>query len=106
GGADAGAPAPGPHALLAPAAAAPGPQPVAYTVTADRPPEDWCDLVATATKAMAGGAFAKVVLARQVDVAADHPLDRRAVLDRLRAAYPGCHLVGIGGAPAPPPPPP
>jgi isochorismate synthase len=94
---EAGAPAPDPLALLAPAATEAGPQPVRYTVTADRPPEGWCDLVATATKAMAGGAFAKVVLARQVDVAADRPLDRRAVLDRLRAAYPGCHLVGIGG---------
>jgi menaquinone-specific isochorismate synthase len=75
----------------------PPPQPTRYTVAADRPPEDWCDLVARATKAMVGGAFAKVVLARQVDVAADRPLDRRAVLDRLRAAYPGCHLVGIRG---------
>lgn len=75
----------------------PGPQPTRYTVTAGRPPEDWCDLVARATKTMVDGAFAKVVLARQVDVAADRPLDRRAVLDRLRAVYPGCHLVGVGG---------
>jgi isochorismate synthase len=37
------------------------------------------------------------VLARQVDVATDHPLDRHAVLDRLRTAYPGCHIVGVGG---------
>ncbi len=76
---------------------APARQPRRYDVAGDRPPEDWCDLVGRATKAMAGGAFAKVVLARQVDVTADRPIDRRAVLDRLRAAYPGCHLVGIGG---------
>ena len=74
-----------------------GPQPTRYTVATDRPPEDWCDLVGRATKAMVAGAFAKVVLARQVDVTADRPLDRRAVLDRLRAAYPGCHLVAVGG---------
>ena len=74
-----------------------GPQPRRYTVEAGRPPEDWCDLVARATKVMAGGAFAKVVLARRVDVTADHPLDRRVVLERLRSAYPGCHIVGVDG---------
>ena len=37
----------------------------------------------------------KVVLARQVDVAADRPIDRLAVLERLRAAYPGLpHRLG------------
>jgi isochorismate synthase len=79
---------------------APGPgrrQPQRYTVTATHSPEWWCGLVERATKAMAEGAFEKVVLARQVDVATDHPLDRHAVLDRLRTAYPGCHIVGVGG---------
>ncbi len=75
----------------------PGPQPQRYTVTSTHAPEWWCDLVGRATKTMAGGAFEKVVLARQVDVTTDHPLDRFAVLDRLRTAYPGCHIVGIGG---------
>jgi isochorismate synthase len=79
------------------AAAAGSPQPRRYAVATDRAPEAWCELVERATKAMAGGAFDKVVLARQVDVTADLPLDRLAVLQRLRAAYPGCHLVGIGG---------
>jgi menaquinone-specific isochorismate synthase len=72
-------------------------QPQRYTVTAAHPPERWCDLVERATKAMAGGALDKVVLARQVEVATDRPLDRYAVLDRLRTAFPGCHVVGIGG---------
>jgi menaquinone-specific isochorismate synthase len=74
-----------------------GPEPLRYEVEAARPPAEWCDLVERATKVMAGGAFAKVVLARQVDVTADRPLDRRAVLERLRAAYPGCHIVGAPG---------
>ncbi|HEY2999753.1 MAG TPA: hypothetical protein VGJ43_14315, partial [Acidimicrobiales bacterium] len=86
---------PAPVDLLAPRTAPT--QPRTYTVAAGRPPEDWCDLVGRATKAMVGGAFAKVVLARLVEVTADRPLDRRAVLDRLRASYPGCHLVGVGG---------
>jgi menaquinone-specific isochorismate synthase len=87
--------APTPADLVAPAAIPT--QPTRYTVAADRPPEAWCDLVAAATKEMAAGAFAKVVLARQVDVTADEPLDRQAVLDRLRAAYPGCHILAVGG---------
>jgi isochorismate synthase len=86
---------PGDVALVGPRHA--GRQPQRYTVTAQMSPEAWCELVERATKVMAGGAFDKVVLARQVDVATDVALDRQVVLERLRAAYPGCHLVGIGG---------
>ncbi len=74
-----------------------GAQPQRYELTTAHPPEWWCELVGQATKAMAGGAFEKVVLARQLDVSTDQPIDRYAVLDRLRTAYPGCHIVGIGG---------
>ena len=74
----------------------PGPQPQAYTLTGAHSPEWWSDLVRRATKAMADGDLEKVVLARQVDVTTDRPIDRYAVLDRLRAGYPGCHIVGIG----------
>src|SRR5690606_28427277 len=59
--------------------------------------EWWCDLVERATKAMARGELDKVVLARQVDVTADRPFDRTAILERLRTAYPGCHIVGVDG---------
>lgn len=72
------------------------PQPQRYVVEAAHSPEWWCDLVQQATKAIAGGQFEKVVLARLVGVETDHPIDRFAVLDRLRTAYPGCHIVGIG----------
>ena len=72
------------------------PQPQTYTLTGAHSPEWWCDLVQRATKTMADGAFEKVVLARQVDVTTDHPIDRLAVLERLRTGYPGCHIVGIG----------
>jgi isochorismate synthase len=68
-----------------------------FTVTAQRDPEDWCALVERATKAMAGGTLHKVVLARQIDIAADRPIDRLAVLERLRSVYPGCHIVSIAG---------
>jgi isochorismate synthase len=68
-----------------------------FTVTAQREPGDWCALVERATKAMAGGALHKVVLARQIDITADGPIDRLAVLQRLRSAYPGCHIVSVAG---------
>ena len=72
-------------------------QPQRYSVEAAHAPEWWCGLVEEATKAMAGGALDKVVLARQLDVSTDAPIDRHAVLDRLRTAYPGCHIIGIDG---------
>jgi menaquinone-specific isochorismate synthase len=74
----------------------PGPEPQRYAVAASHAPGWWCDLVREATKALADGAFEKVVLARLVEVTTDQAIDRYAVLDRLRAAYPGCHVVGIG----------
>ncbi len=68
-----------------------------FTVAAQRDPDDWCALVERATKAMAGGTLHKVVLARQIDVSADRSIDRLAVLERLRSAYPGCHIVSVDG---------
>jgi len=68
-----------------------------FTVTAQRDPDDWCALVELATKAMAGGALHKVVLARRIDISADGPIDRLAVLERLRSTYPGCHIVSVDG---------
>jgi menaquinone-specific isochorismate synthase len=90
----AGGPAPRRPDLVAPRGVRP--QPRSYTLTATHSPEWWCDLVRSATKAIADGAFEKVVLARQVDVATDRPIDRLAVLERLRAGYPGCHIVAVG----------
>jgi isochorismate synthase len=45
----------------------------------------------------ASGDLAKVVLAREIVVGTDRPLDRSAVLQRLRSAYPGCHLLSVDG---------
>lgn len=90
-------PAGGEPAAELPAATKPLPPARRFTVAADRDPDDWCDLVERATKVMAGGAFDKVVLARQIDVTADEPIDAVPVLERLRSAYPGCHIVSVDG---------
>jgi menaquinone-specific isochorismate synthase len=74
--------------------------PGAVRATPARSPEWWCDLVARATadlRAAPPGGLSKVVLAREVLVEADAPLDRAAVLRRLRATYPGCFLFHIDG---------
>lgn len=72
-------------------------QPHRFEVEASRPAAWWCDLVERATKEMASSPLDKVVLAREVVVTADAPIDRRAVLGRLRAGYPGCMVLSIEG---------
>lgn len=74
--------------------------PSRITVEPTRPAGWWCELVASATKAMreAGpDGLRKVVLAREVLVEADRPFDRAALLARLRSAYPGCFLFHVDG---------
>lgn len=74
------------------------------SVEPSQPAAWWCELVAQATKALGDkppDGLRKVVLAREVVVTADAPFDRRTVLERLRAGYPGCfcfHVDGFLGA--------
>lgn len=79
------------------AADEPLPSPGTFSVAADLDPTEWCRLVEQAARATTGPDLAKVVLARQVTVTTDRPLDRSEVLARLRTAYPGCHLVSVDG---------
>lgn len=69
--------------------------PSTFRVTPARPPEDWCEAVDRARKAMADGHLRKAVLAREVVVEGDEPIDPATVLGRLRAAYPGCFLYRV-----------
>jgi menaquinone-specific isochorismate synthase len=76
------------------------PSPGRVTVAPARPADWWCELVASATKAMRDAGpdgLRKVVLARELLVEADRPFDRGAILARLRAAYPGCFLFHVEG---------
>jgi menaquinone-specific isochorismate synthase len=75
----------------------PGSAPRRLTVETAMDPETWCALVERATKMLAGDGMDKVVLARELTVTGDRPLDRLRVLDRLRRGYPGCHLVSVDG---------
>ncbi len=89
-----------PGSLLAPAAAPRRPAPGRIGVAPARSARWWCELVADATKAMTSAGpdgLRKVVLARELLVEADAAFDRAAVLQRLRAAYPGCFLFHVDG---------
>ncbi|OWY63060.1 hypothetical protein B7486_55110, partial [cyanobacterium TDX16] len=90
---DAGAPGQ-PPSPLAPETSRSAPS--TFTVTPSRAPQDWCDAVDRATKAMADGRLRKAVLAREVRVEADEPHDPLTVLERLRATFPGCYLFRVG----------
>jgi menaquinone-specific isochorismate synthase len=75
------------------------PQPSRFTVESTKPADEWHRLVTRATKLLAenDATLSKIVLAREVTVTADKPLDRPAVLRRLRAAYPDCYLASVDG---------
>ena len=60
-------------------------------------PVSWCAAVATAVERIAAGDVAKVVLARDLLVVADRPLDLRRLLRRLAARFPDCWTFAVDG---------
>lgn len=67
-----------------------------FTVASIETRDEWCRAVRTALAELATGDLAKVVLAREVEIAADVPFDIRAVLARLRRDQPGCVVYRDG----------
>ena len=76
---------------------APVASPSHFDVRAGRPPAEWCDAVARAVESMQRGDLEKVVLAREIIVEADLPIDVLDVLQRLRASYPSAFVFSIDG---------
>jgi menaquinone-specific isochorismate synthase len=60
-------------------------------------PATWCAAVATAVQRIGAGELAKVVLARDLLVSADVPLDPRRLLRRLAARFPDCWTFAVDG---------
>ncbi len=60
-------------------------------------PASWCAAVADAVRRIEDGDLAKVVLARDLLVAADVPLDPRRLLGRLVARFPDCWTFAVDG---------
>jgi isochorismate synthase len=79
------------------AVAAPAAGPGRFEVESARSPQEWCDAVATATARIRAGELEKVVLAREIRVTADAPIDVAAVVRRLRLGFPGCYTFLVDG---------
>jgi menaquinone-specific isochorismate synthase len=60
-------------------------------------PASWCAAVAAAVARIDAGELAKVVLARDLLVSSDVPLDPRRILRRLAARFPGCWTFAVEG---------
>jgi menaquinone-specific isochorismate synthase len=60
-------------------------------------PATWCAAVATAVGRIGAGELAKVVLARDLLVSADAPLDPRRLLRRLADRFPDCWTFAVDG---------
>ena len=60
-------------------------------------PATWCAAVATAVERIDAGELAKVVLARDLLVSADVPLDPRRLLRRLAHRFPDCWTFAVDG---------
>ncbi|MDK3255716.1 isochorismate synthase [Blastococcus capsensis] len=60
-------------------------------------PASWCAAVAAAVTRIDAGELAKVVLARDLLVSSDVPLDPRRMLRRLAARFPDCWTFAVDG---------
>ncbi len=75
-----------------------GPEPTSLHVTSVLPPEIWRDeVVGFAVDRINAGELSKVVLARELVVRTNHPVDTALIVDRLRASYPGAIIFSIDG---------
>ncbi|TDD13080.1 isochorismate synthase, partial [Actinomadura sp. KC06] len=61
------------------------------------PEHAWKHAVATAVTRIKDGRLGKVVLARDLTVRADTPIDARVLLRRLARRYPGCYTFSCAG---------
>lgn len=62
-----------------------------------RTADDWGAQVATVVRRIRGGAYDKVVLARDIHAEAESRIDPRTLLARLTADYPGCYAFSVDG---------
>lgn len=77
--------------------AAPSPEPSRHELIARQPPDTWTDAVAATAKAIRDGEVDKVVLARELLVRTDVPIDRGQVLARLARAFPSSMVYAVEG---------
>lgn len=71
--------------------------PSELTVRSVLEPRQWCEAVAAARDRIRAGALTKVVLAREIEVLTDSPIDRADLWTRLREAHPHAFCFAIDG---------
>jgi len=72
--------------------------PDGFALSSPVPHEEWLALVEEAVGEIDGGRFAKVVLAREVEVVANRDIHVETVVRRLRSLYPACTIVNAEAA--------
>ena len=75
----------------------PSPSASAYTIEPVTPVEHYLAAVRTARDAVRRGGLTKAVIAREIAVTADHPIDRHGVLHRLKAAFGSSYRYAVDG---------
>lgn len=75
----------------------PSPRAQKFTVAPRTPVDRYLAAVAAARDAVRGGTLTKAVIAREVEVRSDEPIDVHAVLLRLRATFGRSHRYSIDG---------
>jgi menaquinone-specific isochorismate synthase len=74
------------------------PQPTRFDIRSVVPPEIWRDeIVAAARDRIRSGALDKAVLARELVLRTDHPIDPASVIERLRVTFPSSMVFLVDG---------
>jgi menaquinone-specific isochorismate synthase len=75
-----------------------GPEPSSFRLTSNLAPEIWRDeVVGFARDRILEGDLDKAVLARELVLRTDHPIDSAVVVERLRQTYPAAIIFSIDG---------
>lgn len=71
--------------------------PTELTIRSVLPPREWCDAVSVARDRIHAGELTKVVLAREIEVLADCPIDHVGLWRRLLEAHPQAFCFAVDG---------
>jgi menaquinone-specific isochorismate synthase len=75
-----------------------GPEPSSFRLDSSLAPEIWRDeVVGFARDRIRAGDLTKAVLARELRLRTDHPIDTAVVIDRLRTTFPAAILFSVDG---------
>lgn len=74
-----------------------GEQPTDYRLSSPISPSDWEGLVAGTVERIRDGAFVKAVLARELVLRTDHPIDAALVIDRLADTFGSANVFAVDG---------